>query len=113
MTELGSEGSVDPDAVRRLLDCDDYRKFIDSHSDCASSQVSSARGQARSPLKRNRRKVRRSPGADGREDGEGDGWRGGICWQACELWLVRNHKLLYVVRWICVEMKRFETQVFC
>ena len=51
---------MDPDAVRRLLDCDDYRKFIDSHSDCASSsQVSSARGQHRSPAKRSRRKVRR------------------------------------------------------
>ena len=59
MTELGSEGSVDPDAVRRLLDCDDYRRFIDSHSDCASSQVSSARGPTRSPAKRNRRKVSR------------------------------------------------------
>ncbi|KAF0303380.1 hypothetical protein FJT64_024617 [Amphibalanus amphitrite] len=58
VTELGSEGSVDPDAVRRLLDCDDYRRFIDSHSDCASSQVSSVRGHTRSPAKRSRRKPR-------------------------------------------------------
>ncbi|XP_037081424.1 uncharacterized protein LOC119102179, partial [Pollicipes pollicipes] len=72
VTEVGSEGSVDRDAVLRLLDCDDYRKYIDSHSDCASSQVSSARGPPRSPLKRSRRKPRAlSDSLDSDSDGDG------------------------------------------
>lgn len=38
LSEPYSEDPPDPDSVRRLLDFgDDYRKYIDSQSDCASS----------------------------------------------------------------------------
>ena len=59
ITDPGSEPAVDPEALRRFLDTDDYRHFIDSLSDCTSSQVSGA-PPARPPLppRRLRRKVR-------------------------------------------------------
>ena len=38
MSEAYSEEPVDPDQVKKLLEFgDDYRNFIDSQSDCASS----------------------------------------------------------------------------
>lgn len=38
MSEAYSEEAADPEAARRLLDFgDDYRNFLDSQSDCASS----------------------------------------------------------------------------
>lgn len=38
MSEAYSEEAADPDQVKKLIDFgDDYRNFIDSQSDCASS----------------------------------------------------------------------------
>lgn len=40
-SENYSEG-LDSDAARKLLECDDYRNFLDSLSDCCSSMSTSA-----------------------------------------------------------------------
>ncbi|XP_037080795.1 uncharacterized protein LOC119101550 [Pollicipes pollicipes] len=58
ISEPGSEAALDPAALLRFLDCDDYRNFLDSVSDCTSSQVSGTPAARRPPPRRLRRQLR-------------------------------------------------------